>query len=109
MGGRCYGCYVLEVLGADRGILRTWGPSSYLFGSWRVLETFNFPVFNCAIVGQRGGGGEGEQGAGREAVSVLKVSLATACHGQAWGAWGWQAATASPTGASCIVECDSSV
>lgn len=59
IGGRRYGCYVLEVLGADRGILRTWGPSNYFFGSWRVLKTFNFPVFNCAFVGQRGGWGRG--------------------------------------------------
>lgn len=57
MGGKCYGCYMLEVFGADRGILRTWGPSNYLFGSWRVLETFNFPGLNCVHFG---GGGSGE-------------------------------------------------
>lgn len=56
---------ILKMLGADRGILRTWGPSNYLFGRWRVLETFHFPGFNCVhLWGVGMGGGEDWEGGG---------------------------------------------
>ena len=38
----------LRVLRASRGILRTW-QCNYLLGSWKVLDTFNFPKFNRSV------------------------------------------------------------